>query len=267
MRATLALLLVLSCSSRARAEGSTGKECVASHAAGVTASDAGRLSVAKQRFLECADARCPLEVRKECADAVDEVGRAMPSVVFAANDEHGRDLGLTSVLIDGLPVEARGALAIEIEPGTHQAELGLADGRRRTTSFLVRAGEKYRQIAVVFEGPSAVMEAPPAAASPRAAPERALALAFAGASLLAFGAFTYFALDGMADQRKLDRCKPACTERGVNGMRRAYLLADISLGAGLVFAGTSTFFLVQSSSAGGGPRAPARLGVVAQRSF
>jgi hypothetical protein len=242
---------------------SASRACIAAHADGLAQRDAGRLFAARELFLRCAEERCPLEVRKTCATLCDEVVAATPSVVLAATDERGRDLALASTAIDGRVTDPQASLAIELDPGRHTAEFQLLDGRRQRTDFVLRAGEKYRRIAAVFEA----QQASPSRVDVTAAPSRRSALPYVlgGVGLLALGGFAYFALDGQSQQNQLDECKPTCARAAVDDMRLAYLLADASLGVALASFGVGGYFYFLQSSAS--PASGAAFGLTAHHRF
>src|SRR6185437_2334306 len=69
------------------------KVCIHAHATGQRESKAGHLKLASQLFTSCgSDETCPDQLRKECADFLAEVTRTIPTVVFSALDENGKDL-------------------------------------------------------------------------------------------------------------------------------------------------------------------------------
>jgi hypothetical protein len=241
---------------------SASQACIAAHADGLAQRDAGRLFAARELFLSCAEERCPLEVRKTCATLCDEVVAATPSVVLVATDERGGDLGLARAAIDGRATDPQASLAIELDPGKHTAEFQLLDGRRQRTDFVLRAGEKYRRIVAVFEAQQTL-----ALADVTAAPHRRSALPYflGGVGLLALGGFAYFALDGQSQENQLDECKPTCTRAGVDNMRLAYLLADVSLGVALASFSVGGYLYFRDS--GTSPGSGTAFGLTVHRGF
>ena len=60
-----------------------------------------KLGAAKDRYLVCADAACPAEIREECGHRLSEVTDAIPSVVFDVKDAAGSDVSAVRVTMDG----------------------------------------------------------------------------------------------------------------------------------------------------------------------
>ena len=113
-----------------------------------------KLVAAKDRFLLCADAACPAEIREECAHRVTEVADATPSVVFDVKDAAGNDVSAVRVAMDGtLLVDHLGSSALPIDPGEHTFHFDGADPTQAVEKkFVVRDGEKNRHLAVTLGG-------------------------------------------------------------------------------------------------------------------
>jgi hypothetical protein len=65
------------------------------------------------------------------------------------------------------------------------------------------------------------------------------------ASLGAYGAFTYW---GKKDNQLLSQCSPNCSPASLEHIRKLYLVADISLGVGVVALGAATWIALSSGS-------------------
>jgi hypothetical protein len=107
---------------------------------------------------------------------------------------------------------------------------------------LVGEGERNRRVELRRE-PEAVA-APPAPAvnvPPPAAPRRSPTAAYVlgGLGVIALGGFAALAISGKSAESEMDDCKPYCSQAAADKMRLRYLLADISLGVGVVALGTS----------------------------
>jgi hypothetical protein len=147
----------------------TPHECAAASEDASTLQKQEKLGAAKDRFLVCADAACPAEIREECAHRVSEVADAIPSVVFDVKDASGNDVSAVKVSMDGtLLVDHLGAAAVPIDPGEHVFHFEGADPSQAVDkSFVVRDGEKNRHLAVTLGGaPVAPVASPAAAAAP-----------------------------------------------------------------------------------------------------
>src|ERR1051325_1521519 len=100
MRCALALASVLF-SLPARAADPTVSECLAASEASLKAGNEHQLRAERRSLLLCAAASCPGAVRKECLQRVEQVSNAIPSIVFEAKDENGKDLSEVKVTMDG----------------------------------------------------------------------------------------------------------------------------------------------------------------------
>jgi len=132
-----------------------------------------KLGAAKDRFLVCADAACPAEIRDECAHRLTEVADAMPSVVFDVKDASGNDVSTVKVTMDGaLLVDHLGVAAVPIDPGQHAFHFDSGDPSQAVDkTFVVRDGEKNRHLAVTLGGaPAAPVATPTPAVTPAALP-------------------------------------------------------------------------------------------------
>ena len=112
------LLLALSAVT-ARPAAADASTCISAHATAQRESSAGNLRLASRLFTACgSDESCPDPLRKECAELLQAVRRALPSVTFSVVDERGGDLsdvrssGVTSCSSTGSTV-ARSPLTPE----------------------------------------------------------------------------------------------------------------------------------------------------------
>jgi hypothetical protein len=132
----------------------TPHECAATSEEASSLQKQEKLLAAKDRFLVCADAACPAEIREECAHRLSEVTDATPSVVFDVKDASGNDVSAVRVTMDGAPlVDHLGAAAVPIDPGEHTFRFESADPSQAVEKkFVVRDGEKNRHLAVALGG-------------------------------------------------------------------------------------------------------------------
>jgi hypothetical protein len=117
-----------------------------------------------------------------------------------------------------------------------------------TLSVVIRQGEKNRLIDVVLPrllssgaSKSAAPSSTPGHLSTAAPPGEAsepvdpLPIALASAGVLAVGSFAYFGWTARSDVNEMkDRCSPRCSENEVDSARSRALVADISLGVGVL---------------------------------
>ncbi len=74
-----------------------------------------------------------------------------------------------------------------------------------------------------------------------------VAYVLAGVGVAALGGFAAFAITGKSAQSAMDGCKPNCTRAQLDKMRLRYLLADISLGVGVVSLGAGGYLYFSAS--------------------
>jgi hypothetical protein len=150
----------------------TPHECAAASEDATTLQKQEKLGAAKERFLVCADAACPAEIRDECGHQLSAVNDAMPSVVFDVKDGAGNDVSAVKVTMDGAPLlDHVGASAVSIDPGEHAFHFEGADASQAVDkTFVVRDGEKNRHLDVTLGGAPATPAATTVPAAPVPAP-------------------------------------------------------------------------------------------------
>lgn len=215
--------------------------CVGAHAHGQAERNAGRLQSARSDFISCSTSECPNEIQAECAAFLAEVEAFMASVVFAAIDEQGHDATAVKVSVDGqVALDKLTGLATTLDPGSHEVTYTWPDGFEQKQTVVVAQGEKNRRVELRREPrPSAVTSAP--GADPQAKKTPVAAYVLAGVGVAALGSFAAFALAGKSAEHDMDGCKPYCAPSQADKMRLRYLLADISLGVGVVALGAGGY--------------------------
>jgi hypothetical protein len=256
-----ALVAVLVCVPRlSRADVAS---CTALHASGQREARAGRLKHASEQFLTCASTdHCPDAVRAECVDLYSSVQKVIPTVMFTATDEQGRDITDVKVYsTDQLVVESLTGRPVQLDPGKHHFRFMLPGGDVRSSDVLVREGEKNRVVGIQVKGsasagvrasipPATSRRAPPA---PPASTGRSLPAGFWVASSIgvaSLASWGVFAVLGHDKQSALKACSPSCgpaNRSDYDGMRRDYLIADISLGAAAVSVGLATWLFLSAN--------------------
>ena len=271
-----ALLALPSTSRDASAAGRDEKEiCVAASDQAQTLRDENKFRRAREALLTCARDACPGIVRKDCEKWLAELDSSYPSIVIGARDARGRDVLGVRVLLDGAVLTERlDGKPMLIEPGEHFLRYESAGTVPFQERVVIRVGEKNRALTVQLQpAASPASEPSPATASADATPaaassdasatpaprseapgERtrspALALVFGGIGVAALGSFAYFGVTGKADINELrSSCAPHCEQSQVDDAKRKLLIADISLGVGIVGLAAATWvFLAQSAS-------------------
>jgi len=158
-RRALAPALVLSLSlaaSSAVADEPTKLECVSANESAQELRDAGKLRAARSRLALCVAQSCPAPVREDCAQRLNEVDKAMPSLVFEASDPSGHDLNAVRVTMDGeLLVDKLDATPVVVDPGQHFFVLEAQGLPQATRTLVVREGDKNRRERIALAAPSA----------------------------------------------------------------------------------------------------------------
>jgi hypothetical protein len=233
-------------------------ECVAAHEQGQRLWKADRLVQAVELLARCASDTCPPLVASECGAFLVAAISELPSVIVQAASSDGRLLELREVFIDQTPIQGSGPKTLD--PGEHTASVVTTDGLRASTRFIVRRGERDRRVVLEVAlppapaaaasspvtpapapAPGTVPAAPLREGGTRLAPNAApYAWGLAALSAVAIGTFAVYGLSGRAKERDLQRtCAPFCDSGSVDSMHRDYVVADVSLGVGLVAAGLS----------------------------
>jgi len=222
--------------------------CVAAHSHGQAERNAGRLQSAKTDFISCSTAECPGAIQSECASFLAEVEGIMASVVFAAIDADGHDAVDVKVTVDGqAALDKLTGLATTLDPGSHDIVYTWPDGVEQRQTVVVAQGEKNRRVELRRQ-PTKVEAAPgPAPAPMRAQQTPVAAYVLAGVGVAALGSFAAFAITGKSAESAMDGCKPACSQAQADKMRLRYLLADISLGVGVVALGAGGYLFFSAN--------------------
>jgi hypothetical protein len=226
-----------------------------------------KLKAARARFVACARAECPTQVRRDCSQWMSEVMSALPTIVLGARDAEGRDTVAASVSIDGLIVT--GGLdgkPLEVDPGMHVVRFEPRGALLPIEQQLVvREGEKGRPVVVTFvaaQGPHG--PAPPAASPSRAhlevpAPQASLAVSpwtwdLGGVGVIAVGVGTYLEVSANADASSLaSTCHHNCSTDQVDPLiLKQRVLGPIAFGLGAVSLGLAVYTGFAKSSAAPG---------------
>ena len=191
---------------------------------------------ARRELLTCLH-ECPFVVQRECGQWLEGIESVLPSIVIHA-EAAGEDRTEVKVELDGKVIAERlDGKGIDVDPGQHDLKFTLAGYPQVRKNLLVHEGEQLRAIRVVFEQPEvsfglAGSKQPPAETRRPVPP----VLYVVGGVAVAGGVgFAAFGLVGTAQRKRLERdCAPRCTDSSVDGVHRNLVMADVSLGVGLV---------------------------------
>lgn len=234
---------------RARAEGDT-HACVEAAHRGQELRDGGKLTAARETFLQCIAPSCPSVVRESCERWVSELDVRLPSIVFGARDEAGADLVAVRVIMDGAPlVSVLDGRSMTVDPGPHELVFE-AEGFSPVKQFVVaREGERVRTVVATLKRSGATASRGGDATdttTPRPRNVPAL-LVSGGVTILGAAGFAVFGVLGQGEKDDLrNSCAPSrtCASGDVDGARTKLIVADVSLGVGIVSAAVFTGFLL-----------------------
>jgi hypothetical protein len=228
-------------------------QCMASYVSAQKLLKKSQLVEAKRELLACGQESCHKSMRGDCVQWLREVEERVPTVVVAAKDAAGNDLVAAKLFIDGQMVRERlDGSAIALNPGLRKFELIVGDGDPVAREVLVREGQRSRMIQFEVKPPPA--DVPPATepATPVAGatpPEGddtddkghpVAAYVFGAVGVVALGSFLGFGIAGKSDADELrDSCgvTSSCPDSEIDDVRTKLIVADISLGVGLVALG------------------------------
>ncbi|HEY3595706.1 MAG TPA: hypothetical protein VGL13_17590 [Polyangiaceae bacterium] len=245
--ASLAAALALtSVSMAARAANPSAAECLASNNAALRSDNEHRFREERAELLACAAPSCPADIRKECIRRADEIGAAIPTVVFEAKDASGNDLSAVKVTMDReVLTERLDGMAIPVDPGAHTFTLeapGFPAVQRR---FIIRERQRDRLERITFDAGAtatsavtpavmATVPAPRSAASDeepsRSAATKVFAILTAGVGVAGVAVGTVF---GFQARSKRDEASVACpnvcaNSQGVDQWHDAKTAGNIS---------------------------------------
>jgi len=203
--------------------------------------DEGKYRRAREQLLVCARDVCPGPIKSDCGKWLNEVERDAPTVVFGARDSKG-DLADVKVSMDGVAVQDKlDGKPVLVDSGEHTFKFESKDGTIKEEKVLLRAAEKARPIIVTF-GDAKAPEKPPE--KPDEGGSLILPIALAGVAVVGLGSFAIFGITGKGDVDDLQKCKPNCAEADVDSARTKLIIADISLGVGIVAGAVAAYLFI-----------------------
>jgi hypothetical protein len=220
--------------------------CLAASDSGQKERDAGHLIEAEKQFLQCSRDVCPRVVRNDCEKWASDVQERTPTLVFAARDSKGADLAEVGVEVDGAAVASKlDGRPIPTNPGEHHLRFTYAGSAPLEQTVVVREREKGRTIAIEFGALPGTGDEEPAGQPATKATIPVATWVLGGAGVLALGSFAYFGISGASDASSLrSSCAPNCADSAVSDVRRKLLLADVSLGVGVVSLAVAGYLLL-----------------------
>jgi hypothetical protein len=222
----------------------------------------GALLTSRDALRSCTRVVCPQVIQKDCARWLDEVERAIPSVLVHATAD-GKDAIDVAVTIDGVLSRSRlDGSPIELDPGGHELVFALADYPEVHERILLLEGEARREVNVRFTQPRS--SAPPPAPEPRRStrPVPPSIYVLGAVSLAAAASFVTFGALASSERAHLrGTCSPFCTDADTRALRTQILVADVSLAVSIASLGVATVLYLTRPSREA--RAPSGLTLVA----
>jgi hypothetical protein len=229
----------------------------------------GHLKEGRELLLACAKPTCGA-LQKKCASGAGQLASDIAQVAPVVTDDAGAAVLDVEVKVDGVLLTSRmDGRSLSVDPGEHQfsfsARVGPWPGRAVSTTRTITIEQGQRgPIAIALpppeggestDAPGALATAAdraaddtevgsskapaPAAPDPEASPvvrhasgPSAFAYLLGGVGLLGLGAGGLLTYWGKTDNDALAACSPNCQPSSVDHIRRLYLAADVSFGAG-----------------------------------
>ncbi len=263
----------------ARADQPTKQECVVANESAQDLQRAGKLIEARQQLETCAAGACPAAVRTDCAERLQAVREALPTVVLIPKDPGGGDASTASLAIDGVVQSVvLDGKPVTVDPGPHTFTVTLAGRSPVSLRLTLADGDHVRRDVVFRAAPAAAEPAvePPASSgepSTRAvsAPRsegnvvnmRRIGWASigAGAAGLTLGTVFGFLATGkkvsLGNECHALTCPPSA-RADIDGLHFDAVAADISFAVGILGVGAGSalllFFFPENAAAIDAPR-------------
>ncbi|MBK6696410.1 MAG: hypothetical protein IPG50_30105 [Myxococcales bacterium] len=230
--------------------------CSASYTNAQRSQRRGSLLEARRELAVCLR-ECSAAVHVDCARWVDEVERAIPSLIVSVR-RGGADVATARIVVDGTIPHSAG-LATELDPGPHR--IVVTDGATvREETVVLAEGEKGRRLTVELPAPSEQSAAAPAPQRDGAPQSNArvptAAIALGSVGVLGLASFGTFGLLGAAKYSDLETCRPGCAPNDVTTTRTYYAVADVSLAVGVVALGAAAIVFLSRASHRGAALVP-----------
>jgi hypothetical protein len=256
-RNTLLLAAIVLAGHTATAGEPTKQECVAANSSAQDLRAVGKLRAAREKLALCVSTSCPGPVREDCAQRLDEVNKAMPSLVFEAKDEAGNDLAAVRVTMDGVPLAGRlDGTSLAVDPGEHVFRFETNSFTPVEKRLVVHQTEKDRRVALSFRpssvpAPSGNGSSDATGNSPPLWPEY-LAFGVSGVGLVLGIIFTASALNQnstLAGECTMPNggCDPKYQSQ-IDALHQDQILATVGYGIAVVGAGIGTYLLLTSKA-------------------
>jgi hypothetical protein len=260
--------------------------CVDGRAKAASLRKQSKLLDAREQLVGCARATCAAAMKRECAAALTELSKLVPSVTFTARDESGKELVDVKVSLEERVIQdGLTGLTVDVDPGEHTFAFASPGRAALSVKEVILISEHAHPITVTFG--SAIKEAPapavviapvppvavpvPASATPvlsssdKTPPTASkgpavlpvVLLAVAGGLFVGGSVFVGITAKNEISDLK-SQCAPRCTDDQVSGPNSKLIVSDVLLGAGVLSLGGAAlvYFLTKPSSSNTQARFP-----------
>ena len=234
-RAGIAVLL----SAHATLAAPTKDECINANEAAQTSRATGKLRDAEAKLVLCTAASCPGPVRDDCAERLNEVQKALPTIVFDVRDAAGAPVNGASVAMDGAPLTTKlDGTAVPVDPGKHTFSIAAEGFTPVGEEVLVLEGDKARLARIVLPSrpvPAAapLVESSTSPSSLRTGSYVALGIGAAGVVTgIVFGAIALGKKSSLNAHCDGDAC-PASEQDDIDAMHSNAVGANVAFGVGV----------------------------------
>jgi len=142
-------------------------------------------------------------------------------------------------------------MAIPVDPGEHLFVFTRPGHPPVSQTLTIERGQKFRAIDVVIGEAPKLEPTPVEAHEPRASgpSERALASAtLIGVGVVGLASFAWLGQRARSGEDDLKECEPTCSRGNVDSVEARYVLANVSLGVGVLALGAATWVLLSGPS-------------------
>ncbi len=214
-------------------------ECLEAHGRGQDQRDSGRLTLARQTFLTCAQSACPALVQADCARFGEELDRIVPTVSFAARDTAGGDLPDAIVYIDDQTTALRldDGKSYDLDPGKHTIRF-VYDGHETKVGVVLSQGEKGRNVIATFGDVEGMPRSTPEPHAPAVQPKRPVAplvvVGLGAAAAITGGVLTVVGLKEVPAACSIGsrQCTAPPGDPSITEAHRGVTLANFGIGVG-----------------------------------
>jgi len=218
--------------------------CERHHEEGQRLQRAGELIDAAHELRRCLHPACAPLLRSDCGQWLEQVTRALPTIVFGVETTEGDLVDVSVYHGDERLVDRLDGTPVEVDPGVYVLRFVRAGATLAERRVVVRMGDRNRLIKVRLPSPERrdashperAAPSPPAPTPPApsplgdpgaSSPPDLLTYSLYGAAGLAAIAGTIFAIDGYRDLQDGEAaCSPLCDDRRSDDIREKFLIAD-----------------------------------------